>query len=49
MKLAFGSLKISFTVLRPSDSLPGLDADNFIILETWNVYQSTVIVEKYLQ
>ena len=49
MKLAFCSLKILFTILRPPDSLPGLDANNFLILETWNVYQSTVIVDKYLQ
>ena len=49
MKLAFCLLKILFTILRPPDSLPGLDANNFLILETWNVYQSTVIVVKYLQ
>ena len=34
MKLAFCSLKILFTILRPPDSLPGLDTENLLILET---------------
>ena len=33
MKLAFCSLKILFTILRPPDTLPGLDANNFLISE----------------